>query len=279
MLSARASAKINLGLHVLRKRGDGFHDVETVLVPIGWSDEVTVESSRSLTFTCDDASLNNTDNLCLQAAHLLRDRTGKRKGARIHLSKRLPYGAGLGGGSSDAAAVLRLLDQLWNLEMEDDALAAIAAELGSDVPFFLLRSTAYATGRGVDLTPIEQDGTPLIIPYDIVVALPNVRVSTADAYWQVVPNDVDRPDLVALVRSLDLDRWKEEMVNDFEATVLGAIPEIAALKKSMYEAGAGYAAMSGSGSAVFGVFTDSSAALAASEALRNHGFPVWHGKG
>lgn len=278
MLSARAFAKINLGLHVLRKRGDGFHDIETIFVPIGWSDEVTVESSRSLTFTCDDASLNNTDNLCLQAAHILRDRTAKEKGARIHLSKRLPYGAGLGGGSSDAAAVLRLLNQLWNLEMEDDALASVAAELGSDVPFFLLNSTAFATGRGIDLTPIEQDGAPLIIPFEIVVTLPNVRVSTVDAYWQIVPDDVDRPDLVALVRSLDLDQWKDQMVNDFEATVLEAIPEIAALKKSMYEAGAGYAAMSGSGSAVFGIFTNRATATAASDAFRNNGFLTWHGR-
>src|SRR5690625_7323691 len=103
MLSARASAKINLGLHVLRKRGDGFHDVETVLVPIGWPDEVTVESSRSLTFTCGDASLNNTDNLCLQAAHLLRDRTGKKNRARINHTNRLPYGAGHGAGSYESA--------------------------------------------------------------------------------------------------------------------------------------------------------------------------------
>lgn len=276
MIAASAPAKINLGLHILRRRPDRYHDLETVFLPIGWADTVTVESAAALTFTCDDEALNTSDNLCMRAARILREQAGTDKGARIHLAKRIPYGAGLGGGSSDAATTLRLLVRLWNIDPGAVDLHAIARSLGADVPFFMQDDPAFATGIGDELHPVSPDDS-YAFPFHLVVAVPETRVSTAEAYWQVKPNDEGRPDLRAIVRSNDAERWRRELVNDFEEGILDAFPEIAALKQSLLDAGAACASLSGSGSAVYGVFEDAAPATAAAEALRGSGHSVWRG--
>lgn len=275
-----APAKINLGLHVVRKRDDGYHDLETVFLRIGWADLLTVRPAETLTLTCSDASLPTDDgNLVLQAARLLADTYDVTEGATLHLDKHLPHGAGLGGGSSDAATALRTLRDLWALDASDADLHPLAARLGSDVPFFLGPKAAYATGRGVQLTSLVDPATDDLyeLPFALVVAVPPAAVSTAEAYRRVTPRATGRPDLRAVVLSNDLERWRADLTNDFEASVFDQYPAIRHTKQALVNAGAGYASMSGSGSAVFGVFTDEAQAHAATEALRTSGHRVWHG--
>ena len=278
MTSRNAPAKINLGLHVLRRRPDGFHDIETVFIRIPWSDVLSVEPSSDLTLSCSDPSLPTDErNLVMKAALLLRRTYGASTGAHFHLEKRIPYGAGLGGGSSDAAAALRLLNDHWSLALGDDRLARHGLELGSDVPFFLGAEAALGSGRGEKLEPLidPQTDEPFRPAYPLVVVVPEIAVSTAEAYGAIMPRDTGRPNLKEVVLSRDLERWRRELINDFERPVLRNHPEIAELKKALESAGAGYAAMSGTGSAVYGFFTDTAAAAAAEEALRLSGHGTW----
>ena len=265
MLSESAPAKLNLGLHVLRRRPDGFHDLDTVFLPVGWADTLTAESADALALTTTDPALPTDDgNLVVRAARALAAWGGVEAGARLHLDKRVPYGAGLGGGSSDAAAALRLLARLWELEVPADVLARLALDLGSDVPFFLDGRPARATGRGERLEPLlGADGDPYRCPFWLVVAVPPVHVGTAEAYGLVRPRDHDRPALAEAVASNDLDRWRAELVNDFQAPVEAAHPGVAAVRRALVAGGAGYASLSGSGSAVFGAFEGEAAARAA----------------
>ena len=278
MTSRNAPAKINLGLHVLRRRPDGFHDIETVFLRISWQDVLRVEPSDHLTMSCSDPSLPTDErNLVMKAARLLQQRYGPSTGAHLHLEKRIPYGAGLGGGSSDAAAALRLLNDHWSLALGDEQLARHALELGSDVPFFLGAEAALGSGRGERLEPLidPQTDEPFRPPYALVVAMPEIGVSTGEAYAMMTPSEKGRPDLKEVVLSSDLSRWRRELTNDFEGPILSKYPEIAELKKALEAAGAGYAAMSGTGSAVYGFFTDDPAAAAAEEALRQTGHVTW----
>lgn len=280
MLECRAPAKINLGLHVLRQRADSYHDLETVFLRVPWHDRLTAEVAEGFTFSCSDPALPTDEgNLCVRAALRLAEAFGVEPRGRLHLEKRLPYGAGLGGGSSDAATTLRLLSGLWRLGASEEELRAVAASLGSDVPFFLLDApAAYATGRGEVLRPLlGADGAPYRLPFALVVVAPEEAVATAAAYGWVTPSEKGRPDLRAVVRSNNLARWRAELVNDFEAPVLERYPAVRAAKGLLAEAGAGYAALSGSGAAVFGMFEDGAAAKAAAEAARQSGHRVWHG--
>jgi 4-diphosphocytidyl-2-C-methyl-D-erythritol kinase len=262
---------------VLRRRADGYHDVETALLPIGWADRLEAAPAEGLHFTCSDPALPTGDgNLVVRTARALAAWAGIEPRAALHLDKRVPYGAGLGSGSSDAAHTLRLLAGLWGLDVPDDAFHALAAALGSDVPFFLLDGPALATGRGEILTPLRgEDGAPYRLPFALVVAVPPVHVATAEAYGLVTPDDRGRPDLAAAVSSNDLARWRRELTNDFEAPVLARHPEIRAAKERLLGEGAGYAALSGSGAAVFGVFEGEGAAEVAGAALRAQGCRVW----
>ena len=264
-----APAKLNLGLHVLRKRPDGFHDLASAFVPIGWADAVTATDGPALSLTCSDPALpTDGGNLVLQAARALAEHAGHRGGAALHLDKRVPYGAGLGSGSSDAAATLRLLSGLWGLGTPEAELARLALGLGSDVPFFLVGAPALATGRGEVLAPITgADGAPWRCPFWLVVAVPPVHVPTARAYGLVAPRAAGRPDLAGALVSDDLARWRAELTNDFQAPVEAAFPGVAAARRALEDAGAGYASLSGSGGAVFGAFADAAAARAAAAAL------------
>ena len=264
MLVRDAPAKVNLGLHVLRRRPDGFHDLATVFAPIGWADTLAAEPASTLALTTDDPALpTDGGNLVVRAANALRAWAGLEAGARLRLEKRVPYGAGLGGGSSDAAATLRLLTELWDLDVPDAALAEIALELGSDVPFFLEGEPALGTGRGEQLRVLEAGGRPWACPFWLVVAVPPVHVSTATAFAGVVPHVEGRPDLESAVTSNDLGRWRLEVTNDFQTAVEAAHPAIADARRALEAAGAGWAALSGTGAAVVGAFEDERAARTA----------------
>ena len=269
MLSRRAPAKVNLGLHVLRRRPDGFHDLATVFLPIGWADTLAAEPASELALTTTDPDLpTGGTNLVVRAAHALRQWAGVSSGARLHLDKRVPYGAGLGGGSSDAAAGLRLLADLWGLDVPRSKLAELALGLGSDVPFFLDAVPAHATGRGERLVPLTNDaGAPYRCPFWLVVAVPPVHVSTAQAFAGVTPDADGRPDLAAAVVSNDLAQWRAEIVNDFQAPVEAAHPGIRAVRGSLEASGAGLAVLSGTGSAVVGAFDVEAVARRAAQAL------------
>jgi len=259
-MTTRAYGKINLGLRILRKRSDGYHDIETVFHQIDLFDELSFrlhESDILLTSTNPQLPADNS-NLCVKAANLLRDLTGVQEGVEIHLKKNIPMGAGLGGGSSDAAATLLTLARLWNLELSPEELHTLAAALGSDVPFFLLGNTAYATSRGEQLEPMN-----LHFPYWIVLVAPPVHVSTAWAYKMLRRDEHAAPPAgfksVLLEHTHNHQLLSQTLTNDFEQVVFEIHPEIRGIKNAMLNEGADVALMSGSGSSVF--------ALTKSEAL------------
>jgi len=266
----RAPAKVNLGLHVLRRRPDGFHDLATVFLPIGWADRLSGRPGGEIALTTSDPGLpTDRSNLIVRAALSLRQWAGDPGlGAAMHLDKRVPYGAGLGGGSSDAAAALRLLSSLWALDVPEADLHALALDLGSDVPFFLDGVPAHGTGRGEQLAPLhDADGRPYRCPFWLVVAVPPVHVSTAEAFAGIAPDADSRPDLAAAVTSNDLARWRAEVTNDFQRPVEAAHSEIRAAREGLLAAGAGHAVLSGTGAAVVGVFEDEDGAVEAAETL------------
>ena len=271
--SRLAPAKVNLGLHVLSRRPDGFHDLATVFVPLGWSDRLAAAPAPDLTLTTTDPALpTDGGNLVVRAAVALRQWAAAQgtapAGARLHLDKRVPYGAGLGSGSSDAAATLRLLAELWDLSVPPADLAALALGLGSDVPFFLDPVPAHATGRGERLVRlVGADGSAWRCPFWLVVAVPDVHVSTAGAFAGVVPSDRGRPDLAAAVVSDDPGRWRAEVTNDFQRSVETAHPAVRDVRERLEAAGAELAVLSGTGSAVVGVFGGEAAARRAAAGL------------
>lgn len=266
-----APAKINLGLHVLRQRPDGFHDIETVFVPIGWGDRVAVRSQGAFVFTCSDKSLPTDErNLCVRAAHALAEWAGIAPRGALHLEKRVPCGAGLGGGSSNAAHTLRLLAEAWDLSTSANEMHRLAAALGSDVPFFLHDRAMLGTGRGDILTTLDYE-----FPYALVVVMPHTPIASAEAYGFIRPQATGRADLRGVVESNDLNRWQAELVNDFEEPILARHPEIAAAKRLLDKAGAGYTALSGSGAAVFGAFEEPVLAWQALTRARSAGLRAW----
>jgi 4-diphosphocytidyl-2-C-methyl-D-erythritol kinase len=270
-LTQRAPAKINLGLHVLRRRPDGYHDIETVLHRIDWADTVRAAPADTLSMTCSDPALPTTpDNLCLQAAHRLAKAFDVTAGATLHLDKQVPYGAGLGSGSSDAAATLRLLSELWELAPPPHALHDIGASIGSDVPFFLQdEPAAYATGRGDQLSPLTSDDAPFRLSAPVLIVAPEAHVSTPDAYAQVTPSAAGRPSLPGLVKTEDLPRWGTALINDFEAPVAAAEPAVAATLRTLRTTDAGYVSLSGSGGAAYAVYDTAAAAREARAAVQS----------
>ncbi len=251
-MRVKANCKINIGLNVLRRRSDGFHDLETVMFPVkGLYDELSIERTHDGRITlCQSGIVVDCPpeaNLCVKAARLMQNRYGI-DGVAITLDKRVPFGAGLGGGSSDATAVLLAIDQLYNLDLPTATLVALAAELGSDTPFFVHNSPQLCTSRGEVMSPID---LPLDGKY-LVVVKPDEGVSTREAYGGVKPA-VPTVGLSEALR-LPLDKWQGLVANDFEQHIFAAHPKIAALKKALLDAGAVYASMSGSGSALFGIF-------------------------
>ncbi len=253
-----ANCKINLGLRVVRRRSDGFHDIETVMIPVpGLADTIRVAAPppnlphpphSSLKVTGAKVDCPPEQNICMRALRLVQREFGIGE-ASLHLRKVVPSGAGLGGGSSDAAFTLRALNEVFALGLSDARLETLAAELGSDVPFFIRNTPQLCTGRGEIMTPVEVD---LAGKWLVILKPETVSVSTAEAYAGITPCEEGTP--VAEIIKRPVGEWRGELVNDFEEGVFARHPEIAALKSLLYDEGAVYASMSGSGSAVFGIF-------------------------
>ncbi|SFO57724.1 4-diphosphocytidyl-2-C-methyl-D-erythritol kinase [Algoriphagus ornithinivorans] len=243
------NAKINLGLHITSKRKDGYHEIETCMVPIPLYDalEMILDKKGGWEGTGLSIPGDSKDNLILKAEKLIRKDFQGLPNLKIHLHKNIPMGAGLGGGSADGAFALTLMNNLFDLHLDNFFLEEYAAQLGSDCPFFIENTPKIARGRGEILEPIDIS----LSGCHLILVNPGIHIGTKEAYAGVSPS----PPKVKLEEILaDRNRWKDELVNDFEASVFQNHPEIAKIKKQLYEAGAFYAAMSGSGSTVFGLF-------------------------
>ena len=251
----RPHAKINIGLHVLHRRPDGYHDIETIFHEVNWHDEIELHRAEGISMECSSPAVpTDSENLCMKAAALLRQWSAYEHGVNIRLTKNIPVGGGLGGGSSDAAAVLVGLNELWNLALPPEELQRLAGQLGSDVSFFIQGGSAYATGRG----EVLRHGN-FRVPFWILLVTPPIHVSTAWAYSHAVP----RPDMhsegLAAVFEGDLGRSPDlllQVENDFEIPVFAHYPAIRDVKQRLLDAGAALALMSGSGSSVFGLFRE-----------------------
>lgn len=247
-----ANCKINIGIDILSRRTDGYHNIATIMYPVkGLHDIIEVEKnniddikfiSRGLQIDCNDK-----DNICLKAYYLMRERYGI-GGATITLDKRIPFGAGLGGGSADGTAVILALNSIFSLNLTIRELIDLAAKLGSDTPFFVSNTPQLCEGRGEILSPIELDLSDLWI----VIVKPDVNISTREAYAGVTPATPATP-LIERIKA-PIGEWQQTIKNDFEYSIFPSHPSLAAIKQQLMAAGAVYAAMSGSGSALFGLF-------------------------
>ncbi len=245
------NAKINLGLYITEKRTDGFHNLETVFFPVGWSDALEIAHSDKLCFTTSGIAISGSpeSNLVMKAYSLLQKDFDLPQ-LKIHLHKQIPFGAGLGGGSADGAFMLRMLNHRFNLNISQAKLLEYAAVLGSDCPFFILNKPVFATGRGEIMNEINLNVKGLYL----LLVKPSLEVSTARAFQNVVPQKpaVSLSELI----NLPVQDWKSNLVNQFESSVFPQYPEIAEIKAKLYDMGAVYASMSGSGSCVFGLFNE-----------------------
>lgn len=248
------NCKINLGLSIIEKRNDGFHNIETVFYPIPLYDVLEIILSRdgNTTFNSSGISIpgNETQNLCLKAYHLLKENFDL-DGVEIYLHKAIPMGAGLGGGSSDAAHTLILLNDLFKLKLDQEQLLNYASKLGADCAFFILNKPSFAFERGDQFKALDLN----LEGYHVIIVKPEIHVGTAEAYAGVSPghhlfsveNLIGKP----------IDEWRFTLKNDFEKNIFANHPEIETIKNTFYENGAIYTSMSGSGSSVFGLFKKS----------------------
>lgn len=248
------NCKINLGLHIIRKREDGFHDLETVFLPIPFTDVLEIihpgvlhlEGVGHLDVT--GLPVDTTDNLCIKAYNLLKQDFPQLPAIKMHLHKAIPLGAGLGGGSSDAAFTLQLLNEKFKLNLKTEQLLDYALQLGSDGPFFIINKPCFATGRGEILEPINIDLTT----YKLLIVNPGIHIETKWAFSKFTPKEpaISIKEIIAQ----PADTWEQHLQNDFEVPVFAEYPEIGRLKNDLYQQGAVYASMSGSGSTVYGLF-------------------------
>lgn len=270
----RAYAKINLGLQIIRKRVDGYHDIETVFRLVNIYDEIMFkpEDSDIIVDGSHPEIPLNQFNLCWRAADILRQHIGREVGVRIIFQKNIPIGAGLGGGSANAALVLRELPKFWNVHISGEALFSMALSLGSDVPYFLIQGTALATARGEILEYFD-----LKMPYWIVLVYPGVRISTAWAYQNV---QLEKSQMHENLKRLLMENIHNPQVlvnrlrNDFEPLVFRHHEEVLLVKETLYRFGAALALMSGSGSAVYGLFESEQSAKRAVDSFRMK-YPVF----
>ena len=251
-------ATINIGLNVVSKREDGYHNLETVFYPVPIKDALEVfpmEDGFPSDVRCDLKVTNllidgdEQKNLVVKAYNMMAQDYDLPR-VHVHLYKHIPTQAGMGGGSSDCAYMIRLLNEMFSLGMSDDKMIGYAARLGADCAFFIKAQPAYAEGIGERLQPISID----LSGYKMLVVRPNIPVSTKEAFSLITPQKPMK-NCLDIVRQ-PIETWKDELVNDFEHSVFALHPEIGKLKEIMYDQGAVYAAMSGSGSSVFGLFRD-----------------------
>jgi 4-diphosphocytidyl-2-C-methyl-D-erythritol kinase len=244
------NSKINLGLYVHAKRDDGYHDLETIFFPIPFTDILEFVSSDSLKLSITGIPVvgDSSGNLCLKAYHLLKQLHPELAPIHIHLHKVIPLGAGLGGGSADGAFMLSMLNNFYELGHSTDELMKFALQLGSDCPFFIINKPCHALGRGEILEPL-----PILLSgWWFAIIYPGIHVSTAEAFENIRPgqNSIDLKNKI----SEPVECWKEWLRNDFEPGVIQRYPIIGQIKEQLYKAGAEFASMSGSGSAVYAFF-------------------------
>jgi len=248
------NCKINLGLTILRKREDGFHDLETVFYPVALQDGLEIiqneEPSTDIEFSTSGLKVegNLSDNICIQAYRLLKKDFPQLPSVKIHLHKTIPIGAGLGGGSADGAFTLVLLNKKFNLQLNEEKLINYASLLGSDCPFFIKNIPCFGGGRGELLEELTLD----LSAYKIAIVNPSIHINTGWAFSQITPS-ANKPSLKEIIMQ-PADQWKASLVNDFEFPIGRQHTEIPEIKNSLYNSGAVYASMTGSGSTVFALF-------------------------
>jgi len=246
------NCKINLGLHVLEKRSDGYHNLETILYPIQLRDalELIQKESQSVDFSMSGSPVDGMpdDNLCIKAYRLLKKDFRELPSVQMHLHKAIPMGAGLGGGSADGAFILKLLNKKFSFGLSEKQLTDYALQLGSDCPFFIINKPCYASGRGEILETINLD----LSAYKFWIVHPDIHISTAWAFENIKPLFPAKS--IKEIIQQSIESWKEKLINDFEEPVFRQYPQIKMIKDQLYNAGAVYASMSGSGSAVYGIF-------------------------
>lgn len=240
-------AKINIGLRITGVRPDGYHELETLFYRIPLSDALEVTPSEEGDSFDDGGFGDPEQNLVMRALHLLREEVGAESlpPVEVILRKRIPTGAGLGGGSSDASSMLLMLRRLFHLDVSDERLADLALQLGADCPFFLTSGPQIGRGIGEILTPYPLDLSGLVL----TLVHPGIHVSTREAYRSIELSTLEEPLEESLRRPIG--EWREWVINDFETTVFAAHPELAEIKQQLYDAGAEYASMSGSGSSIY----------------------------
>jgi 4-diphosphocytidyl-2-C-methyl-D-erythritol kinase len=250
------NCKINIGLNIIGKRTDGFHNIETVFYPLTLCDALEILPAKNDPVN-DQFSLQGMElegdteqNLCMKALRLMQNEHSIQP-VKIVLMKKIPVGAGLGGGSSDAAYTLKMLNDYCSAGFSIEQLIGMSSKLGSDCAFFIINKPVFASGKGDQMTPVSLS----LAGYSIVIVKPSVFVSTSEAYSETTPA-IPEISLSELIQ-LPVSEWHEVIKNDFEETIFMNHPEIAAIKQKMYEMGALYASMSGSGSSVFGIFKES----------------------
>ena len=247
------NCKINLGLNILEKKEDGFHELETFFFPISIHDVLELLPSKENTTQLITSGISTGEaenNICLKAYYMVKKDHPGLPGIKIHLHKAIPLGAGLGGGSADGVATLQLLNKKFSLDITDDQFFEYALKLGSDCPFFLLNKPCFASGRGQTLEPLQLS----LSGYKIIIVNPGIHVSTTKAFKEITPS-IPKKKIKEIIAQ-PIDTWKKELINDFEWSVFKKYPLINKIKNDLYERGAIYSAMSGSGSTVYGIFKD-----------------------
>lgn len=253
----KSRAKINFGLNIVEKREDGFHNIETIFYPLELHDIIKISDSDNFSFHCDNKSLeDDPSNLVIKAVKALEKKTGKSFKVKIELKKNIPIGAGLGGGSSNAAAVLTSLNSIFNLGLNKDELQSIALQLGSDVPFFLFNKPLYAEGQGEIFKEVL-----LEISKPILIVNPGIHINTKWAYENSVPKRPEKNLLSLDLISSSYSHLNGIVKNDFEEIVFSRYPGIGEIKSSLIFDGAEFALMSGSGSTIFAIFPNRELAL------------------
>lgn len=249
------TAKINIGLNIVKKRDDGFHSIESVFHAVPLTDAIEIienkdGNAKNITFTSSGIDIpgNSDDNLCCKAYHLINIKYTL-PNIKVHLHKNIPIGAGLGGGSADAAFFIRLLNDQFELKIPMKEMEDFARQLGSDCTFFIKNTPAFTTERGDMLEDLKLD----LKGYHLVLIYPNIHINTAKAYSGVQAKPAKRS-LKNDIINLPVEEWKNVIHNDFENSIFPQFPEIKKIKEQLYTLGAEYAAMSGSGSTVFGIF-------------------------
>jgi 4-diphosphocytidyl-2-C-methyl-D-erythritol kinase len=261
-IEIESPSKINIGLNIFEKRDDGYHNLETIFYPLLLSDRMSFQRSDRFEFHSNSEFLNNLDdNLILKAIRLLEKLNGVELNVKINVEKLIPIGGGLGGGSSNAATTLKAFNKLFNLELSYENLINLSLELGSDVPFFLNPIPSYAESRGDKLFPIN-----LEIQYPILIVNPGINISTRWAFERVKPEKAKQNlrEIINIQR-IDFNIMKTYVKNDFEPIVFKEYPQIEKIKKDLYEKGAQFALMTGTGSTVYGIFSNLQKAIWAEE--------------